>query len=37
MVWVIHGKALTASWEEICKAVSESVSKANDKFGNFAK
>jgi len=33
MVWVIHNKALTASWDEICNAVSYCLSRANEKFG----
>jgi len=32
LVWVIHEKALEASWEEIAKTVSESLIQANSRF-----
>lgn len=33
LVWVIHEKMLTATWEEIVKTVHESLLKADSKFG----
>jgi len=34
LVWVVHDKALAASWEEIQQTVSSSLAKAHTRFGN---
>jgi len=33
MVWVIHNKALDATWEEVSQAVSFCITRASEKFG----
>jgi len=33
MVWVIHSKALTASWQEICRVVADCTARADLKYG----
>jgi ribonuclease P protein component len=37
LVWVVHDKALAASWEEIQQTVSQSLAKAHTRFGNSSK